>query len=326
MAGFSVGVFLLATAFAGGARAEIQGRFVGPVSLKIWKHWQASWNVENTTPAEGSLFELIRARDRSGNAYVTLNFRQRRRGDAPLRARLQCTAYVRNGDWSVEERTGRESFADGSPNGESMGFSFYGVDDCIDTSEERIVTRIRFEVLSGRRSVYAATLVPMYVRGKHNSYWKNPIDPYLVHGGEGSIQVAASMAGEMGWDLWDGILVKPSLGFVERSLLTAGSVLGLHRHERNQEVLSLESGSVELTLGMAARVGDSYRVQRKWDSTGKSMETEEFQAQGGWMETRTLHAGELGVIVPNPERQDMVYFHGLKVVENLVLWTMGSRN
>lgn len=72
--------------------------------------------------------------------------------------------------------------------------------------------------------------------------------------------------------------------------------------------------------------GPTSPVQRKWDGAGKLMNTDEFLAEGGWIEERVLNLGDISVIVPSPNETDSVYFHGIEASSDLTFWTMGTKN
>ena len=319
--------FLLFTAlspvFSWGAW-ELQSEFSGPVNLNVWRHWQASWNVEEVDASSlANHFVLSRGRE-GGRPVVRLSFQGI--GDS---ARLDCRAIVRKDTWRVEEENNTPIFASRASGGlsdSSSSFIFSGADACLDQLGQRIVTEIRFSVSDRNGATFSYGLRPMYVRGKNASYWDNPIDPYSAHAGTGLIRVATAMTAESGWDRWDGVLVRPTLNFVDRNMMSAGGRVGLHRHEANQELYFIESGRALMKMGMAPKASSNRSVLRRWSGSGGDQATEEFSAEGGWLETRSLEAGEIAVIVPNSENRDTVYFHGIDAQTDLIFWTMGSKN
>lgn len=305
-------------------QAVVQSTFEGPVELKVWKHWQESWNVETPPSNNAKKFDLERGVELSGDAYVSLRYI----GELKTpRATLQCKSLTRSGTWEVQPAVGKSYFTEYRVKRDNQYiFNFAKAEDCLDRLGERIVTEIAFEFLNGSTSVYQYTVKPMYVRGKNNAYWDNKIDPYSAHAGKGSISIAGALKGESGWDIWDGVLVKPLLNFVDRNTLSAMSTIGLHRHEANQELYFIESGEAKMTTGIARKKGDVYEVSRKWDVNEKEQNTSEFFAEGGWIEHRKLTTGELAVIVPNPQDRENVYFHGIEAKTDVVFWTMGTKN
>lgn len=78
----------------------IQSRFVGPVRLAVWQHWQPSWNVErdSTFPIR---FELVRGTASNGSAFTRLIYSG---SEASLRVRLAGRAFFRTGEYSDSER------------------------------------------------------------------------------------------------------------------------------------------------------------------------------------------------------------------------------
>lgn len=312
---------LLIAAVSLSASAEIQSEFRGPIQLKVWQHWQQSWNVEDVT---GNNAQFVFTRGTNTNTpFAELRLRSVQGG---LQAKISCAAYVRTETWKVEEKPGRVLEVNGTKSGEWTTFTADNFSECTDKQGERIVTNIDLQVFSGTNKVFSYQLKPMYIRGAKSNYWNNPIDPHSAHAGSGQISVATAMTAENGWDKWNGNLVKPILNFVDRNTLSADSFIGLHRHEANQELYFVESGKMKMLAGVASRNGANYTVRRPWDSKGQLQDTPEFSANGGWIEERTLGPGEISVIVPTGADSNSVYFHGIKAVTEAVFWTMGSKN
>lgn len=300
----------------------VQSRFIGPTSLKIWKHWQQSWNVESLSDNQFQ-FELIRAMGNDSRPYVLL----RVRGETPaLAASIQSETFERTSQWAVEKKTSNAAVAQGKVINGWTEFEFRDAEAFYDRNEQRTVTRISFSVTAGNQQVLSYNLEPMYVRGARNSYWNNAIDPYSAHAGAGAIKVATATDTSIGWSQWGGTLVKPSLTFIERNTTPLATV-GLHRHEMNQELYFAEQGAFVAVHGVAQRSSDPYQVKRKWDSNGTVQETTEFQASGGWMESRHLLPGDVFIVVPNPSNAATVYHHGIRgLSDESVFWTMGTKN
>lgn len=295
-----------------------QSRFVGPVDLNVWRHWQPSWNVENVT--QGIRFELIRGEDGLRRAYVRLRYRDAK---PTLKARIGARVLERDGTWGVREKIVDLGPVDGVAGPEWTDFWFEGATDLIDQDDVRVVTQIGFGIYDDEREVYHYGLEPMFARGR---YWNNPIEGYSAHAGSGAISVETLFDAEKGWKVWNGQVVGPELGYIERNKLEKDAVIGLHRHERNQEVWQVESGLFVVHNGMAARSGPNASVERPWDSAGKMVRTDQFPARGGWIESRHLGPGELSIIVPNPNQSDNVQFHGIRAVTDGIFWTMGKKN
>lgn len=316
----SLVISLTATATA---EYKIQSRFVGPVNLKVWKHWQPSWNVEDDT----SNFRFALYRSASGEkGKVTLSLFNEKESD--VTGQLECEAYKRTEQWKVEKKLGKTLTATGTraPHGE-LEFAFEGADDCIDVAGKNLTQKILVRVVNNKgKGIFEYSVMPMYVRGKNHTYWNNEIPPYTAHGGSGKISVATMLAGEAGWDTWNGTVVKPELLFADRNTMKAGAVIGMHRHEANQEAYVIESGQAEMIMGIAQKHGEIRKTQKVWDGDGNKQDTDEFSAAGGWKEIRYLEPGEMAIIVPNKEHKDTVYFHGIRAATDLVFWTMGSRN
>jgi hypothetical protein len=301
--------------------AQAQSTFRGPVQLKVWRHWQQSWNVEEV-PGQRFQFELARGLQGPG---VVLKFRSERND---LRATIKCDRYVKTGVWSMEDHAGPVFDSESATREENLlVFKIPAANECVDQENTRIVTRISFDIwsISGEK-VFSYSVVPMYVRGPATYYWKNDIPPYNAHAGSGQISVSNLFNGESTTDRWDGTLVKPVLNFVDRNKMMPGSFIGLHRHESNQEAYFMESGRAKMIVGVAARSSGNRTVSRVWDQAGATQQTEEYEANGGWLETRIMGPGEISVIVPNSSQNNNVYFHGIEALEESTFWTMGTKN
>lgn len=323
----SRGIFLVlliaGNSFAAG---RIQGRFLGPTSLQVWKHWQPSWNVAQES--HHYQFELVRS-EKSPQVRLSMFTL----GGSHYRAYLTCESWVRTEVWNVARKTGEtravEAKVDASHG--TVSFDWADADECIDRSEKNLTQKIDFRVETKEgKEVYRYTVLPMYVRGKNAVYWNNPTEPYMAHAGQGKngdLSVANMMSGEKEWDVWNGVVVKPLLNFVDRNTMKKGSDVGLHRHEANQEAYLIESGEGEMYMGVAERKGDNYTARRPFEKDGTLKDVEEFVAKGGWMEIRNLVAGDIAIIVPDPAKKDTVFYHGMRALtSDVVFWTMGSRN
>jgi hypothetical protein len=308
------------------AASQVQSRFRGPVALKVWKHVQPSWNVEDAT-ADGWAFELERGFSASGSPYVRIQSRTAGGGTV---AQLSCSALVRTGEWEVkrQESTVKSVAASTEARDASFLFERENAVACLDVSEKRIVTEIRFKILNGDHVLHEQTLLPMYVRGRGLFYWRNPVEPYAAHGGEGDITVATAMGASRGdWDTWGGVLARPTANYFERNTLRNGAAIGLHRHEQNQEMFLVESGEAEMTMGVASLASEPYPVARRWSGTSDALiNTTQRDARGGWIETRRLQPGQAAVIVPDPSKPNTVYFHGIKAQSDLLFWVFGTLN
>lgn len=299
----------------------IQSRFIGPTQIKVWRHWQQSWNVENTTSA--IQFELIRGLDASSVPYVLLRYKSQ---EAGLRAVIRSKSFDRKSEWEVASVAHPERESLGQMTEGWAEFTFKDASFWVDQDGVRAVTDIDFEIYRGNERVYGYELQPMYARGRDLSYWNNKIDSYSAHGGSGVIQVSTTLNQGLGWDKWKGTQVRPVLDYIERNTTEAGAEIGLHRHEQNQEIWSVERGRYVVINGVAERNGGNYPVQRKWASSGTLQDTEEFQAQGGWMETRFLTPGQFSIIVPSSANPNSVYHHGIRSLSDGVFWTLGAKN
>jgi len=316
---------LVVTSSAFGA-GKIQSRFLGPTSLHVWKHWQPSWNVAQAS--HNYEFELVRSENRP---EVRLSMYAL--SGPKYRAYLTCESWVRTGLWSVERKTGETHGVEATVDTDhgTVSFEWPNAKECLDQSEKNLTQKIDFRVETKEgKEVYRSTVLPMYVRGKNAVYWNNPTDPYKAHAGQGKngdLLVGNMMSGEREWDVWNGVVVKPLLNFVDRNTMKKGTDVGLHRHEANQEAYLIESGEGEMTMGVAERKGANYTGRRADDRDGPLKDVEEFAAKGGWIEIRNLVAGDMAIIVPDSKQKDTVFFHGMRALtSDVVFWTMGSRN
>ncbi|MEZ4816217.1 MAG: hypothetical protein R3A80_13610 [Bdellovibrionota bacterium] len=301
----------------------VQSTFKGPVELKVWQHWQQSWNVENAS--QDYLFEIQRGEDLSHTPFVKIKFKNNQEG---LRAQINCESYVPKDMWSMH-KVQSENYTQNSltTDLESNYFVFENV-PCVDSPQTRITTQINFKILNSMgEELYNESLRPMYLRGKKQNYWDNEIPAYSAHAGEGEISVANGLNAENGQDTWGETLVRPTLNFVDRNRMKKDSFIGLHRHEKNQEAYLIEEGQATMIVGVAYKIqGSDERVTRKWSLAGDTQETSQFSANGGWIEERSMSPGQISVIVPNPDRASTVYFHGIKAEEDTVFFTMGTKN
>lgn len=299
----------------------VESRFVGPVDLRVWRHWQPSWNVENLTTEPQ--FELIRGIGGDHGAYVLLRVR---RTDGPLTAHLFGAALVRKGDWEMETRDIPPRALSGTPVDGWTEFVFRASGEFFDINERRLVTRISFVVEREGERVFAYDLAPMFARGKNQASWNNPIPAYSAHGGSGAINVATLFDQSKGWDNWMGTPVAPRLAYFERNTLQAGAIINLHRHEANQEIWLVDEGAFVVMNGVAARASDTYQTERRWDESGARQMTDEFKANGGWIETRPVLPSDFTVIVPNAQQINTVFFHGIRAVTDGAFFTLGEKN
>jgi hypothetical protein len=302
----------------------IQSRFIGPVRLAVWEHWQPSWNIERDTsfPAK---FELVRgAKGPSGPAFTRLTYFGEEKN---LRVRMSGRAFYRTGEYSDSEK----DIPTVEINGDwREGKTLFELNDdrFMDISGKQIVTRISFDIFAGSESILSYQLVPMYVRGSRNFHWETETDPYMAHAGAGEIEISngTTTDDEPPVDFWNGTLVRPELRFIDRNRLGAGGRIGLHRHVSNQEMWLVESGNIIASHGMAPMTSESpMRVERQWSSRGDTKTVTQFHAQGGWIEERAMQTGEYFVIVPNGDINN-VCFHGLLATSRSITFTMGRKN
>lgn len=307
---------------------KIQSSFEGPVELEVWKHWQSAWNVERIE-IQKPVFELKRGFEEpkdgsvNGPAFVQLLYRGAKASG--LEVKFWGKAFVRGGQYDnrVEAIPEVKALSQEGADGSVFRFLAPGF---LDEPGQRIVLAIHFEISDRGKSLFNYGVLPMVVRGKHNYFWKNQIDPFLAHGGHGQIQVANSASGETGLDTWNGQLFRPVVDYIDFNELAAGSEIGMHRHERNQELWLIQKGSVVVSHGMAKRAGADYPVQKKVDSSGAHSATNAFLASGGWIETRELGPGEFAAIVPDPKDDQSFCFHGLLALSDTEMVTMGAKN
>lgn len=307
--------------------AEVQSVFKGPVELKVWQHWQQSWNVENVTSKH--LFELERGVSPDGKTYLKLDLNSVMN---ELEARIKCVSYVPKDLWSMKVESSAVFSSQQSVESSGALKRFYFSDiPCVDQLKKRIVKNINFEIYNGLgERVFDFNLEPMYVRSKNQNYWDNQISPYSAHAGSGDISVSnwISDSSDPQGDTWGGIRVNPTLNFVDLNRMKKGSSIGLHRHESNQEAYLILNGEATMHVGLSPVQSNSReRVQRPWSlAPGDVKEVDQFSTYGGWIESRVLRAGEMSVIVPNPQNKETVYFHGIDANEDTVFFTMGTKN
>jgi mannose-6-phosphate isomerase-like protein (cupin superfamily) len=305
-------------------QADVQSVFRAPVNLKVWQHYQPSWNVENVS-AQNHLVEVERGY-RADTPYLQIRYKSTLK---TLTAEVGSEAYVPEGQWDVKTQSSPTYKIPLSRlEGPWAVFELFPAPEFVDSPHHQIVTKIRLKVLSDSGvPVYQQEFLPMYVRSQSQNYWTHKIPAYNAHAGEGNIAVSKLTEAEKGFDRWDGVLVKPVLNFVDRDTLSAGSVIGLHRHEHNQEMYLLESGRAVMSMGVAEKIaGSDHSVMRKWSENGETQEVPEFEATGGWIEERVISSAELTVIVPNHENANRVTFHGITALSDSVLWTLGTKN
>lgn len=325
-AGFVFSFLFSISAFAADS---VQSRFSGPVELKVWKHWQASWNVEEIKP-ERYTFDLFRGHTDAGKPFFRVHFNSLVKVSE---ARLECEAYVANDMWSMrKEKLQTQSKSLSEAILDTNVFVFED-SNCVDEAQKKIVTKISFQIFNEEGVVvYGYSVKPMYLRGRDQNYWDNEIPSYSAHAGSGTIFVANGIdekrIDNQRTDTWDGVSVNPTLNFLDRNRMKAGAKIGLHRHEANQELYLIEEGSAWMHMGLAPVVdGSLERVQRKFSlAEGDVQITDQFTAQGGWIESRLMTKGQISVIVPNPSNNNTVYFHGIDAVEDTVFFTMGTKN
>lgn len=296
------------------------------MELKVWQHWQQSWNVEDVT--QDHLFEFERGFDEEAKPLSTLKFKTEL---SNLEARIQCETYVPKDMWSMHTISSEVLSVKSQAIGLDRAFFEFENAPCTDEKAVRIVRKIHFKIINDiGEEIYSYTLIPMYVRSKDQNYWNNPIPAYSAHAGSGDIAVSnwISDGSDPQSDTWGDIRVSPTLNFVDLNFMKKDSKIGLHRHERNQEAYLILEGQATMLMGVAAKVLDSEeKVMRQWSLAPDDVkEVTQFTAQGGWIESRTLNAAELSVIVPHPSLQDTVYFHGINAVEDTRFFTMGTKN
>ncbi len=308
------------------AQNKIQSSFKGPVSLKVWEHWQQSWNVEEVSTSY--LFELQRGTQENGNAYTTLKLKSVMND---LEARIQCESYVPRDMWSMQVQQSETLSQKAQSYDAGNAYFHFDKAPCTDEVSKRIVRRISFKVFNNiGEEVFNFSLVPMYVRSKDQNYWNNPIPAYSAHAGTGDVMVSnwISDGNDPQSDTWGDVRVKPVLNFVDLNFMKKDAKIGLHRHERNQEAYLIVEGKATMLMGLAPKVpGSEERVSRPWSlAQGDVRDVNQFSAYGGWIESRILNANELSVIVPRPDNNDTVYFHGINAEEDTRFFTMGTKN
>ncbi len=303
---------------------EVQNIFEGPVKFAVWQHWQPSWNVEREPLDPKFRLEIGRA-DTKG--FVRLAFRKHLSTD--LTASFWGESWERTGEYEDESKTITEQKVAGTRIGDGWEFLLSDDEAFLDVSGKRIVTKINFRISDASGNpIYEYGIIPVYVRGSTNFHWSTAIDPYLAHVGRGKIGVANGTTSEnpSKMDHWNGVLVRPSLQFIDRNILDAGAKIGLHRHEANQEMWLVENGQVLVSHGMAPIIEYDQKVDRIWNSKGEKRTVTQHIAEGGWIEERTLRRGEYAIIVPNPAHRGNVCAHGLLAVTRSTTFTMGAKN
>lgn len=322
---FRVGFLLISVALRCFATDLVQSEFRGPVDLRVWKHMQDSWNVEEVP---GSSPEFILRRGKEVGQKKTVGFLELQYtavAEAGLRVRFSGTAYKRFGPRGTKLEAvsvlEASSFVVG-------GASVFRIEapEYVDEPGTRIVTEIEFEILRGSDCIYHYSVLPMYVRGSQNQYWQEVIDPYRAHAGKGVIEVASTSSSETNLDYWNGQRVQPSLSSIELFTVGRGSMIGLHRHVSNQEMWLINEGQFMVSHGMAKRVSDIQQVVRKWDSTGKIQSVDEFSAKSLYIEQRKLSSKEYVVIVPDPKETSSFCLHGLVALSEGSFFSMGTKN
>jgi len=306
------------------AAARIQSEFRGPVALSVWQHWQASWNVERDRSFPET-FRLTRGWEESQKPFVDFYWEGSLPGDIAF---LTCEGLRRKGEWEVEPFRSQIWEARARLDSGKSHFDFAEVESCLDIGGKSLATKLIVQVRRDNQMVFEYALIPMYVRGKDLGYWDNQIVAYSAHAGAGSIRVSTQLAGEQGWDTWDGTRVEPRLTFGDLNHMTEGSEIGLHRHVTNQEMYLVAEGKLKVENGVAPLTGNSARkVRRLFDAvTGEFRDVEQFQAEGGWIESRVIEPQQFSLIVPHPGNGGTVYFHGARAVTPCAFWTMGARN
>ncbi|MGZ3708649.1 MAG: hypothetical protein ACXVBC_07050 [Bdellovibrionota bacterium] len=283
-----------------------------------------SWNVDEVRPVD-YLFQVSRNVDANGAGDLKLIYRSQE----SLQATIDCAGLERSGEWKVHVVQGAKLSATGVRENGKNTFHFADTKSCFDENGKRVVREIHFKILQKDHVIFQTTVLPMYLRGTGRFYWGNHVDAYSAHGGSGSgVQVETAMAAERGdWDTWNGTLVKPTVSYFERNSIPAKTVIGLHRHEKNQDVFLMESGEAVVTMGMAEIAGTQHATERKWlGSPPENHATVEYSARGGWIERRPFLPGQIAVIVPDPKESKKVLFHGITAKSDTVFWTLGTKN
>lgn len=302
-------------------REIIQSRFYGPVKLHVWEHWQPSWNVERDE-SHPIQFELVRGYNHSGKTFIRLTYFKKMEDGWTVR--FGGVARKPNGPYSDFEKLIPGVVAP-PKNYEDVTVFELETSEFIDIPGKNIVTEIEFEIRKRGELEFHYRLTPMFVRGSKNYHWKQTIDGYTAHAGEGSIVVSNGTSAEGKLDYWNGVLVQPRINYIDLDVLNQGKI-GLHRHVENQEIWLVYAGSVFVTQGIAPLTGSLYKANRKF-SDSESRDVNQIDALGGYFEERSLTAGEYSIIVPNPsDRGTTVCAHGLVAEAGAVIFSMGGKN
>src|SRR5262245_6003326 len=97
-------LFLLVFLYSFSVRAEVQSTFEGPVKLKVWQHWQQSWNVENVTNPDEIKFVIERGFVEEGGIrlpYIKVKYRTYE--NTINRVRIQSEVYLPQDQWSMRK-------------------------------------------------------------------------------------------------------------------------------------------------------------------------------------------------------------------------------
>lgn len=297
----------------------IQSEFEGPVYIKSWQHWQPSWNVERDLSLP-PVFKIIRGWDGTHQPTLVFEYVQAEGGDQAI---LVCEGKRRQGQWNFERY--KTEFPVAGVNMHAHRYFVFTGDGCVDEKGKSVTERISVQVIRKGQVVFNYSVVPMYVRGPQ-TFGYNEVPAYMAHAGSGTIQVATEISDDSP-DYWDSVLVEPRIRFQDSTKLGKGSIVGLHRHRGSQEIYWADVGLIRVQNGVAGVVGNSYRNVRLWDPSKKDFrEVDEVRAEGGWIETRILDHGEKGIIVPNLQNENVVYFHGVEALQDCAFWTAGARN
>ncbi len=324
MGHFCAAVFLFLASSAALAAEILQSEFNGPISLNVWKHIEPSWNVEISAQSPPQ-FTLRRGRSGAGataRGFIELRFHSL--AEEGLRARFSGKAYVRTGPFDNRLESIELAEASSTIVGKSSVFRLQN-DAFVDAPGKRIVTEIEFEIFQADASLFRFGVLPMYARGPQTYYHQNVIDPYRVNASSGNISVASESSNTLGLDIWNGQEVAPVLNTIDSIRLDSGARLGLHRHEKNQELWLVQSGQFAVIQGVAKQTSSERPSTRQWDASGNQKQTTEFSATG-WVEQRILGPRELTIIVPEPKSPSTVCFHGLLALTDGNYLSMGTEN
>lgn len=159
-----------------------------------------------------------------------------------------------------------------------------------------------------------------------NSTWNNSIPSHKAHAGTGEISVAANFKRGHGWNEWNGTPVQVIDDNDETNTTAKRALVGLHRHEANQEAWKIERGRYLLANGVAKVVPGLYDSLRPLEDLKDIHTTPQFDAKGGWMEFREVIPGDKVTIVPNGDL-GTVFFHGLAGLTGRGIFeTIGRQN